>query len=216
MSCVLDGTPDSNCRTCPPSRASRRNSVGSGCTAQGGQSGTERSIGGQIKCQEPISGTVPGTFSTCTWQPTTLVHPADGAPGLKKADMLIPLGVAFRTPNREVSMSTSLLYHAFGIRGYQYTRTQYQGGRIIFTIHQGPESCCCSSCGSARVIRRGQVVRQFRSLPIGGRATFVVLPIPRVECQTCGSVARWRSASPTHGGATPPALNATPWNWGDA
>ena len=85
-------------------------------------------------------------------------------------------------------MSTSLLYHAFGIRGYQYTRTQYQGGRIIFTIHQGPESCCCSSCGSARVIRRGQVVRQFRSLPIGGRATFVVLPIPRVECQTCGTV----------------------------
>ena len=110
------------------------------------------------------------------------------APGLKKADMLIPLGVAFRAPNREVSMSTSLLYHAFGIRGYQYTRTQYQGGRIIFTIHQGPESCCCSSCGSARVIRRGQVVRQFRSLPIGGRATFVVLPIPRVECQTCGTV----------------------------
>ena len=39
-------------------------------------------------------------------------------------------------------MSTSLLYHAFGIRGYQYTRTQYQGGRIFFTIHQGPESCC--------------------------------------------------------------------------
>ena len=109
-------------------------------------------------------------------------------PGLKKADMLIPLGVVFRAPNREVSMSTSLLYHAFGIRGYQYTRTQYQGGRIIFTIHQGPESCCCSSCGSARVIRRGQVVRQFRSLPIGGRATFVVLPIPRVECQTCGTV----------------------------
>jgi hypothetical protein len=24
-------------------------------------------------------------------------------------------------------MSTSLLYHAFGIRGYQYTRTAYQG-----------------------------------------------------------------------------------------
>jgi hypothetical protein len=23
-------------------------------------------------------------------------------------------------PNREVSMSTSLLYHAFGIRGYEY------------------------------------------------------------------------------------------------
>ena len=27
-------------------------------------------------------------------------------------------------------MSTSLLYHAFGIRGYEYVRTQYEGGRI--------------------------------------------------------------------------------------
>jgi hypothetical protein len=28
-------------------------------------------------------------------------------------------------------MSTSLLYHAFGIRGYHYTRTDYQGGQTI-------------------------------------------------------------------------------------
>jgi hypothetical protein len=37
-------------------------------------------------------------------------------------------------------MSTSLLYHAFGIRGYHYTRTDYQGGQTIFTIHQEPET----------------------------------------------------------------------------
>ena len=30
-------------------------------------------------------------------------------------------------------MSTSLLYHAFCIRGYKYTRTDYQGGQVIFT-----------------------------------------------------------------------------------
>ena len=36
--------------------------------------------------------------------------------------------------------------------------------------------------------QRGQVVRRFRALPIGGRATFVVLPIPRVQCQACGAV----------------------------
>jgi hypothetical protein len=28
-------------------------------------------------------------------------------------------------------MSTSLLYHAFGIRGYQYVRTDYQGGETL-------------------------------------------------------------------------------------
>src|SRR5512144_861085 len=85
-------------------------------------------------------------------------------------------------------MSTSLLYHAFGIRGYQYTRTEFKDGQTIFTILQEPETCRCSACGSPRVQSRGRVERRFRALPIGSRATFVVLPIPRVECQACGAV----------------------------
>jgi len=85
-------------------------------------------------------------------------------------------------------MSTSLLYHAFGIRGYQYTRTDYRDGHTIFTIRQESGDCRCSACGSAQVVSRGRVERRFRSLPIGSRATFVVLPIPRVECQVCGVV----------------------------
>ena len=85
-------------------------------------------------------------------------------------------------------MSTSFLYHAFGIRGYRYVRTDYQDGQVIFTIEQEPETCRCSACGSRRVISRGQVERRFRSLPIGSRATFLDLAIPRVECLACGLV----------------------------
>jgi transposase len=85
-------------------------------------------------------------------------------------------------------MSTSLLYHAFGIRGYHYTRTDYQDGQTIFTIHQEPETCRCSACGSSHVQSRGHVERRFRTVPIGPRATLVVLPIPRVECRDCGAV----------------------------
>jgi transposase len=85
-------------------------------------------------------------------------------------------------------MSTSLLYHAFGIRGYEYTRTDYQHGQVIFTIHQEPRTCRCSACGAREVLSRGHVTRRFRCLPIGGRATAVVLPIPRVECRACGVV----------------------------
>lgn len=85
-------------------------------------------------------------------------------------------------------MSTSLLYHAFGIRGYQYQRTDYQGGQVIFTIHQEAETCRCSACGSSDVLFRGHAERRFRSLPIGSRATFVELAIPRVECRACGVV----------------------------
>ncbi len=85
-------------------------------------------------------------------------------------------------------MSTSLLYHAFGIRGYHYTRTDYQDGQTIFTIHQEPETCRCSACGSGDVVARGHVERRFRSLPIGSRATSLALPVPRVECRACGVV----------------------------
>jgi len=85
-------------------------------------------------------------------------------------------------------MSTSLLYHAFGIRGYQYTRTDYHNGQTTFTIHQDPETCRCSACGSPEVQARGRVERRFRTLPIGSRPTFVHLPLPRIECRTGGAV----------------------------
>jgi transposase len=85
-------------------------------------------------------------------------------------------------------MSTSLLYHAFGIRGYDYVRTDYRGGETIFTIRQDPEGCRCSACGSRDVISRGHAERRFRCVPIGSRPTAVVLPISRVECRACSAV----------------------------
>ena len=85
-------------------------------------------------------------------------------------------------------MSTSLLYHAFGIQGHRYVRTADVQGQTIFTIRQEPGTCRCSACGSADVVSRGHVERRFRSLPIGLRPTFLILPIPRVECRACGVV----------------------------
>jgi transposase len=85
-------------------------------------------------------------------------------------------------------MSTSLLYHAFGIRGYEYVRTVYQDGQVIFTIRQDIKALHCEACGSRDVRPKGHVERQFRSLPIGSRSTIVVFPIPRVACQACGVV----------------------------
>jgi transposase len=85
-------------------------------------------------------------------------------------------------------MSTSLLYHAFGIRGYRYVRTAYTEGQVIFTIRQEPQAYRCSACGSRDVLSRGQVERRFRALPIGSRSTSLVLPVPRVECRACGAV----------------------------
>jgi len=85
-------------------------------------------------------------------------------------------------------MSTSLLYHAFAIRGYEYVRTEYRGGNVVFTIQQPSKTFRCEACGSRDVRPRGRVERRFQSLPIGSRSTVVVLPIPRVACQACGVV----------------------------
>lgn len=82
-------------------------------------------------------------------------------------------------------MSTSLLYHGFGIRGYQYVRTEYADGEVRFHISQEAKTCRCSNCGSDDVKLRGQTERTFRSLPIGGKPTKVTLSIPRVECRQC-------------------------------
>jgi transposase len=85
-------------------------------------------------------------------------------------------------------MSTSLLYHAFGIRGYESVRTDYQGSQTIFTIRQDLATCRCSACGARNLQSRGHVPRRFRTLPIGSRPTFVDLAIPRVKCGACGVV----------------------------
>lgn len=85
-------------------------------------------------------------------------------------------------------MSTSFLYHAFGIRGYRYVRTEFEQGQIIFHIDQAPDTLRCACCGSDQVIRRGQCERRFKTLPIGRRPVTVILPVQRVSCRQCGVV----------------------------
>ena len=85
-------------------------------------------------------------------------------------------------------MSTSLLYHAFGLKGYVHTRTEYVGGEVHFRIKQQKSRLRCSVCKSRRVIGRGGRRRRFRGLPIGRRQVWIVLLVPRLECKACGAV----------------------------
>jgi transposase len=85
-------------------------------------------------------------------------------------------------------MSTSLLYHGFGVRGYRYVKTEYANGEVVFTIEQPRESLRCPLCGSAEVIVRGRSVRRFRTVPIGSKPVYLALPVPRVECRACGAI----------------------------
>jgi transposase len=85
-------------------------------------------------------------------------------------------------------MSTSLLYHAWGLRGYDYSSTEYREGVVIFHIHHKPEALVCSVCGADDLILRGTVEREFRALPIGGKPVRLRLPVQRVECRRCGTL----------------------------
>lgn len=85
-------------------------------------------------------------------------------------------------------MSTGLLYHAFGVRGYQYVRTQYEGNGVVFAIRQEAGELRCPRCGRRDLIRRGTFSRRLRTVPIGGRPVWIDLPVQRVECRICGIV----------------------------
>lgn len=82
-------------------------------------------------------------------------------------------------------MSASIVYHGFGIRGYQYERSFYEDGTVTFVISQARDRLRCPRCGTSHVERRGEVTRAFRLLPIGRRPVQVVLDVARVFCERC-------------------------------
>ena len=50
-------------------------------------------------------------------------------------------------------MSTSLLYHGFGLRGYRYLRTAYIGGHVYFSVEMNPDQIQCSVCNCRQEVR---------------------------------------------------------------
>lgn len=91
-------------------------------------------------------------------------------------------------------MSTSLLYHAFGLRNHVYEATEYAEGEISFRVRLRPERLRCAACGSPEVTLKGKAPRRFRSLPIGRKCTWLEVGVPRVDCRGCGVVRQVRLA----------------------
>jgi transposase len=85
-------------------------------------------------------------------------------------------------------MSTSLLYHAWGLHGYRYQSTYFIEGQVFFWIEQPRERLRCSECRTEQVLAQGTTPRFFRTLPIGGKPVVVCLPVPRVRCLRCDHV----------------------------
>ncbi len=82
-------------------------------------------------------------------------------------------------------MSTSFLYHAFGIRDYVYKATHFIGGEITFDVVPKPEAIKCPECHSKSVIKKGTTIRNIKTIPIGFKPVTMRAVIQRVWCSTC-------------------------------
>ena len=85
-------------------------------------------------------------------------------------------------------MSTSLLYHGFGIVGYHYVSQRFHEGQVTFRIRQPRERLRCPQCDCDDVWVRGHEERTFRMVPIGSKPAFLTLDVARVWCPVCDSV----------------------------
>jgi transposase len=83
-------------------------------------------------------------------------------------------------------MSTSLLYHGWGLRGYREMAIGFEAPGIHFRVEQKADTFRCAHCGSPRVTKAGLVPRRFRCLPIGGKPVWIELSIQRLACAACG------------------------------
>jgi len=88
-------------------------------------------------------------------------------------------------------MSTSVLYHAFGLKGVKYKKTKFEKGLTIIHAEVTSAIETCPVCGSWKTIRRkGQKERWIRMVPIGKRQTLLQLQVWRLLCEDCGAL-RW-------------------------
>lgn len=82
-------------------------------------------------------------------------------------------------------MSTSLLYHAYGISGVQYKSTLHKDSEVIFKTEIDRRSISCPCCKSKRFIFKGKKNRRFRMVPFGRKKCYLDVLLHRAECQDC-------------------------------
>ena len=85
-------------------------------------------------------------------------------------------------------MSTSIIYHGFGIRDSIYRKTTYQEGKIIFEMVPNPNKICCPQCQARDFSLRGGYWRDFRMGTFNMKPVFLHYYIPRLECHACGAI----------------------------
>ena len=85
-------------------------------------------------------------------------------------------------------MSTSILYHAFGLRGIEYKATHFVADRIIFSAEMNDQCVRCPECGCRDASFKGQKRRWFVMSPIGRKKCLLELILHRLKCRRCSAL----------------------------
>jgi len=85
-------------------------------------------------------------------------------------------------------MSTSILYHAFNLKGITYRATRFNGDVIEYFADMNKTYIRCPKCGLRQFTFKGQKTRSFHLSPIGRKKCFLVLSIHRVQCNACSTL----------------------------
>lgn len=82
-------------------------------------------------------------------------------------------------------MSTSILYHAFNLRGIEHKSTQFTGNTIIFSAEMTDKFSRCPNCGCRQTNQKGQKTRWFQMGSLGRKQAVLQLLLHRLQCIHC-------------------------------
>lgn len=85
-------------------------------------------------------------------------------------------------------MSQQAVYTALGVRGYEHRSIRLGEGSVVVRLTVKDDAVRCPGCGSGDVVRRGCETRDFRAPPIANRCVSLLIDVPRVACEACGTV----------------------------
>lgn len=83
-------------------------------------------------------------------------------------------------------MTTSSLFHIFGMYNQEIISTKYISGEVICKVQTKRNKLQCSSCKSRNVLKAGTVFRELKAVPIGFKPIKIHIDIQRLKCIDCG------------------------------